>query len=85
MTELKTKTTLHWRRFLQTPEGQEGLLYLRENIPSVGGLGMDSSQIIFAAGVAEGYKRSFDTITSVLTLRKVEDEDLENPGLQPVR
>lgn len=66
-----------WRKFLQSPEGQEGMLFLREKVPSV--LSGESHAIIFGAGKAEGFKIALDTISELLTMREaIPDSDLEN-------
>lgn len=64
MTELRKITKLKWRQFLESPEGKEGLLFLREEIPAVRGEDMTSEQIIFKAGVSEGFRRAFEAISN---------------------
>lgn len=78
MVELKKTTILSWRKFLSTEAGQEGMLYLRERVPSVND--GEAHSIILQAGVVKGYNRALDTIPEVLG--KVDDaqnmSELEN-------
>lgn len=77
MTELKKKTQLDWRRFLLTESGQEGMLFLRERVPTIHKGVAD--EMIFEAGKAEGYKQAIDTISEVIAVEQKRDIDIENP------
>lgn len=76
MTELKKITKLSWRKFLFTDYGVEGMLYLRENIPSVQ-VG-EANSMIFQAGKAEGYKQALDMISEVISLDEIKEQPAEN-------
>jgi hypothetical protein len=77
MTELKRATQLAWRRHLLSPVGVEGMLYLREMSPRVGG--GDSTAIVFSSGKAEGYREALDRISDVISAEPIKQEDLDNP------
>lgn len=66
MIELAKSTTLSWRRHLASDAGVEGMLFLRERVPSI--LKGDQHQMIFDAGRVEGYKQAIDTIAELLIL-----------------
>lgn len=71
------KTIIAWRRFLASPEGSAGMLYLRERVPSI--QPGESHNIIFSAGKVEGYKNAVDTVSELLTLRSAtENVEIEN-------
>lgn len=76
MTELRKITKLRFRQFLDTEAGKEGMLYLREQTPSIHA--GDSTTIVFAAGITEGYKRAIDMISEVISLEEVKNEKIEN-------
>lgn len=76
MTDITPKTTLAWRKFLQSPEGQNGMLFLREKTPGVT-IG-DSHNIIFSAGRSEGYKNAIDTMSEILAMPQAKDIEIEN-------
>lgn len=78
MIELKKTTKLAWFRFLRTTDqGAEGLLFLNESIPSI--TGKDSSEIIFNAGIAEGFRRALATLTEMIAAEpKSSNEDYDN-------
>lgn len=76
MTELRKITKLSWRKFLDTEYGREGMLYLRERIPSV--QASDPTSIIFNAGRAEGYKVALDMISEVISLEEQKETNIEN-------
>lgn len=75
-TELKRVTNVSWRKFLATEPGMEGMLYLREKIPSIQRGTSDS--IIFDAGRTQGFKDCLDTISELLGTVEVPNVDLEN-------
>ncbi len=74
--ELEQATQLAWRKFLSTSAGEAGLLWWRENTPNVPR--GDSHEIIFDAGVAQGYKKALDNLTFVLGAEKAKEVDFEN-------
>lgn len=76
--ELKRVTKLAWRRLLVSDAGTEGMLVLKEQQPSIGGAG-ESHQIIFQAGVNEGYSQA---IAKIYQLASAESED-KNLELSP--
>ena len=76
MTELKKKTQLEWRRHLLTQEGVEGMLFLRERAPTIHKGGAD--EMIFEAGMSEGYKMAVDMISEIIAVAAKREENLEN-------
>lgn len=76
-TELKKKTTLDWRRHLLTDSGQEGMLFLRERTPSIHKGPAD--EMIFEAGIVEGFKRAIDTISEVIAVETKKEIEIDNP------
>jgi hypothetical protein len=75
-------TALKWRQMLSTQEGVEGMLYLRENIPSING--EDATAILFSAGINQGYTKAIDAIVALsdaVDEKKKSEEDLLNRGL----
>jgi hypothetical protein len=76
MIELKKQTQLDWRRHLMTESGIEGMLFLRERVPTIHkGL---ADEMIFEAGKAEGYKMALDTISEVIAVAQKREIDIEN-------
>ncbi len=75
-TELNKKTQLAWRRHLLTSEGVEGMLFLREGIPSIRKGPAD--EMIFDAGIVEGFKMAIDRISEVIAVAAKREENLEN-------
>ena len=53
------------------------MLILRERTPVVGR--GESHNIIFDAGVVEGYRRALDSIEAVIAAEQPKPEQLENP------
>ncbi len=76
MTELKKKTQLEWRRHLLTNEGIEGMLFLRERCPTIHKGNAD--EMIFEAGMSEGYKMAVDMISEIIAVAAKREENLEN-------
>ncbi len=76
-TELRKVTQLAWRKHLLSEAGIEGMLILRERTPVVGR--GESHNIIFDAGVVEGYRRALDSIEAVIAAEQPKPEQLENP------
>lgn len=74
--EPKKKTQLDWRRHLLTPEGIEGMLFLREGTPSISKGPAD--EMIFDAGKVEGFKMAVDRISELLASEVKKDIDVEN-------
>lgn len=77
MTELKKVTTMAWRKLLASEAGMEGMLYLREHIPSIHKGTAD--EMIFDAGRSEGYKQAIDVISEVIALVQQKEESADNP------
>ncbi len=77
LTEPKKVTTLAWRRFLLSEAGIEGQLVLREQAPSV--VNGESHNIIFQAGVVQGWQRCIEAMHNLIAVEKVKNESLENP------
>lgn len=76
MIEVKKVTKLSWRRFLQSESGMEGMLFLREKIPSIPrGL---PHEVQFDAGRSEGFKQALDTISELLAVEEKKDTDASN-------
>lgn len=76
MTELRKVTQLAWRKFLLSDAGMEGMLYLREHIPSI--QPSDADSIIFQAGTTQGFKNGIDTISEIIAAEPVKEQKLEN-------
>lgn len=76
-TELRKVTQLAWRKHLLSEAGIEGMLVLRERTPVVGR--GESHNIIFDAGVVEGYRRALDSIDAIIAAEPQKPESLENP------
>jgi hypothetical protein len=75
-TEIRKVTCLRWRQFLASEFGTEGMLFLREKIPSVSP--GDAHQMIFNAGRAEGFKQAIDTISEIIAVEQQKEQNLEN-------
>jgi hypothetical protein len=67
---------LQWRKFIATESGTRGLLWWREQIPSV--IKGPADEMIFDAGVAEGYKRALDNLSFVLGAEATKDVNPSN-------
>jgi hypothetical protein len=76
MVELKKITQLAWRRHLLSDPGVEGMLFLRERSPVIHKASAD--EMIFEAGMAEGYKLAIDTISEIIAAEPKKEENLEN-------
>jgi hypothetical protein len=74
--ELTRADNIAWRRFLATQSGINGMLSLRERIPSV--TKFDQSGIIFDAGRTQGYKEALDAISEVIGVVEEKQQELEN-------
>ncbi len=75
-TELKKKTQLEWRRHLLTDSGVEGMLFLREKIPSI--LKGPADEMIFDAGRTQGFKDAIDAISEIIAVAPKQDVNVEN-------
>jgi hypothetical protein len=75
-TELTRLDQLYWRKHLLTESGVRGMLFLRESAPSVHKGSAD--EIIFDAGVAEGYRRCLDKINEVIAAKTEKQVDPSN-------
>jgi hypothetical protein len=81
--EIRKTTALKWRQLLGAPEGIEGMLYLRENIPSISGA--DPTALAFSAGKNQGYIHAIDSIMELansIDNKKPSEEELLNKGLE---
>jgi len=76
MESVKKSTHVSWRRFLITPEGIEGMLYLRERTPNI--VKGDANEIIFGAGVVEGYRRALDTLSEIIAAETKPEDRADN-------
>ena len=76
MTELRKITSLQWRRFLATEHGIEGMLFLREHIPSINK--GPSEGMIFDAGRVEGYKQAVDMISEIISIEQTKEHNPRN-------
>lgn len=65
-----------WRKFLGSEAGTIGLLFLRENTPSI--QQGDANSIVFNAGRYEGYKQAIDMLSEVVSIEEKPDQNLEN-------
>lgn len=63
-TELKKVTQLSWRRFLQTAEGIEGMLFLREQTPNIPK--GQPHEVQYDAGKVEGFRFALDAIQDMI-------------------
>lgn len=80
---LRKSTALKWRQLLGAPEGIEGMLYLRENVPAIHG--KDPTELAFSAGINQGYVKAIESIQALadsVDTKKVSEEDLLNKGLE---
>lgn len=75
--DLQTVTQLKWRQFLATEAGIEGMLFLRENEPSVT-KGQQPHDMIHDGGRIEGYKECLMKITDILAIKQKKDVDPSN-------
>lgn len=73
---LEKATQLAWRKFLATDAGTEGMLFLRERVPSIAR--GDANSVIFDAGRVEGYKMALDTISEVIAIQEKKEINVEN-------
>ncbi len=76
LTPLRKAVQLGWRKFLLSEYGVEGLLVLRENTPVVAR--GDSHNIIFQAGVVEGYRLAIESLHNLIAVEKVTAVDYDN-------
>jgi hypothetical protein len=76
MTDLDKATTLAWRRHIASAAGSQGMLFLRERVPSI--QKGDQHQMIFDAGRVEGFKQAIDTISELLILKQQNEVDPSN-------
>jgi hypothetical protein len=75
--ELSKATQLAWRRFLASQAGLEGMLYLREHIPSI--IKSDPHSMVFDGGIIVGYNKCLDNMTDVIGAEpQRESVDIEN-------
>lgn len=74
--ELKKITNLRWRAFLGTDAGIEGMLFLREQVPTI--IKGQPHEIQFDAGFTMGYLKCLDTISEIIANEVVKDSDVEN-------
>lgn len=65
-----------FRKLLSSDSGMEVMLYLRQTAPSV--TKGESHDIIFEAGVVEGYRRAIDKLSSMAALPQEKEESFEN-------
>lgn len=66
MIELTREIQIAWRRFLATPEGRDGMLYLHESTPGV--YKGEPHEVQFDAGFAQGHKHCISKIESIIDL-----------------
>jgi len=76
-TELKKITKLAWRRLIQSEQGIEGILVIKERCPRISASG-EAHSIIFGAGKAEGYNEAISAIYELIAPDSVPDGDLES-------
>lgn len=72
---MKKKTIIALRVFLNTPEGQDLRANLREMTPGISP--GKSEEIIFSAGVAEGWRRAVNKIDEIVD-ESNQQEDFDN-------
>lgn len=73
---MKRTSVLALRRFLASPEGVEFVQEMRGAIPGISP--GTSDEIIFGAGISEGWRRCLSTIIDKSTIDNQPDQDLEN-------
>lgn len=74
--DLEKPTTLAWRKFQLTEHGINGMLWLREQEPSVKP-STEAHTMIFDAGRVQGYKDCLDKILQLLAANPTPDKSLE--------
>ncbi len=76
MEDVSRTTKNAWNRFLLSPAGLEGMLYLRERMPEINST--NDSGIILEAGVGKGYRRALDLLSQFTAADPTPTGDLEN-------
>lgn len=76
MEELKRTTKHEWNRFLRSPAGIEGLLYLRERTPQIDA--KEQATIVLQAGVSQGYRSALDALDAILADVPAKEVGYEN-------
>lgn len=61
---------------MSTSEGQEGLTFLRESVPTIAC--EDSHQIIFNAGRAQGWADCLKKLEEIIGVKEVKEIKFEN-------
>ena len=74
-TEISRATQQAWRKLLGSEQGAEGMLYLRENTPSVI---INQGELAFQAGLVEGWRRCLDAIPNVIAEPPQDPVEIEN-------
>ncbi len=59
-----------------SPEGQEGMLYVREREPRI--LKGSHDEMIHDGGRVEGFKQALDTLTEIVAVTPVKEEKIDN-------
>jgi hypothetical protein len=77
METLRKITQIQTRKWLSSEYGMELMLHLRENVPSVGR--GDVHQMVFDAGVAEGYKIALNRISEITPREEASEQRADNP------
>lgn len=60
-----------------TPEGSEAMLFLRESTPAISK--GSSEEIIFAAGVTQGWTDALNKLSEFIAQEPTKSENYENP------
>lgn len=76
MSDLRKVVEIAWRRHLSSESGLEGMNYLRSATPGVSR--GDQYQMIFDAGVSEGYKQALNRIADISPVEPIPEKSLEN-------
>ncbi len=76
-TELSRNITLKWRQFLSTPEGQAGMLYLREMEPKIRP-DRESHHMIHDGGRISGYQEAINRMADVIGVDSNRPSDNES-------
>jgi hypothetical protein len=72
---MKKNSIMALRKFVNSPEGRDWMFDMRENIPGISP--GPSEEIIFGAGISEGWRRCLAKIED-LSIIDTPSEDLEN-------
>ncbi len=76
-TQLRKVSQLAWRRLLISEHGQEGMLVLREQAPTI--TKADPHSIIYDAGRVSGFNEALDAIYALASAEENKEINIDNP------